>query len=40
MKLWMNFCFSFRNLNNVVYINVVFPAPEGHVMMVNVHNLI
>jgi len=40
MKLWMNFCFSFKNLNSVVYMRVVFPAPEGHVMIVNVHNLI
>jgi len=39
MKLWMNFCFSFKNLKSVVYISVVFPAPEGQVMIVNVPNL-
>jgi hypothetical protein len=34
----MNFCFSSKNLKRVVYISVVFPAPDHHVMIVKLPN--
>jgi len=34
----INLFFSSKNLNNVVYIRVVFQAPEGHVIIVKLHN--